>query len=112
MDKSKTDTRDVIHELLISEGFYRESVIIAWIDTRSIIFNYLLKNNIRYTNTREALSKIMEKFNDGKISSDIWFLETISTLCEWDNTLGISMEQSIEFRNICNHVTKKISYGR
>lgn len=91
-------------DILISNGYYRQGVILTWIALRRFIFQYLTSCEISFSSTREALLKFILIHKNEDISSKIWFLESISTLCEWGDDYLVEENQAIEFKYISANI--------
>lgn len=93
---------------LIQEDFYRQSINLSWIALRLTIFKWLKCMNIPYDSSRDAFLKFIQHFPQNNISSDIWFLDTISTLCEWDENFKADISSAYYYYDMCYTVIKKI----
>lgn len=95
---------------LLAEGFHRQSIIMYWIACRYLIFYILSAQGIHYTSTRNALLEFIKKNKNNMINSQIWLLDSISTLCEWNPELKIDKRQASKIKNILNNILAY--YGR
>lgn len=93
---------------LIHEGFYRQSINLSWIALRLTIFKWLKYKNIEYKNSRDAFLKIIQHFPQESISTKICFLDTISTLCEWDENFNIDFSSAKYFYDMCHSIIKHL----
>lgn len=94
-------------DLLINQGYYRQGINLSWIALRTSIFDFLKSKQISYNNTREALLKFIQ-FSDNPINSNIWFLESIATLSEWDINFSINESESKDYYAQCLASIKQI----
>lgn len=95
---------------LLSEGFYRQAITMYWIACRHLIFHQLSVKGIHYTSTRNALLEFIKKNRDNTINSQIWFLDSISTLCEWNPEYKVDKKQANRIKNMFNNIL--IHYGQ
>lgn len=86
---------------LINDGYYRQSINLTWIAFRLSLFKWLKDKRIPYNSTKEAILKILHYFENDNISTSIWYLETISTLSEWDEDFKINITIAKKFNTIC-----------
>lgn len=93
---------------LIHDGFYRQSINLSWIALRLTIFRWLKCRNIPYDSSRDAFFKIMQHFPKNRISSDIWFLDTVSTLCEWDENFKADISSAKCFYDMSNEIITRL----
>lgn len=91
-------------DLLLSEGFYRQSITMYWIACRYIIFDILSKNGIHYNSTRNALVEFLKINSNSPINSLFWFLDSISTLCEWNPAFKVDKKQANIIKNMFNNI--------
>lgn len=94
---------------LIHNGFYRQSINLSWIALRLTIFKWLKNRNIPYDSSRDAFLKIIQYFPQKSISSNIWFLDTVSTLCEWDENFKVDISSAKYFHTICDDTINRLS---
>lgn len=94
-------------EQLIHEGFYRQSINLSWIALRLTIFRWLKYKGISYNSSRDAFLKIIQYFSQDRISSNLCFLDTISTLCEWDENFNIDISSAKHFHELCHAIIKQ-----
>lgn len=95
-------------EELIHAGFYRQSINLSWIALRLMVFKWLKYKNIPYENSRDAFLKIIQYFPQENISANICFLDTISTLCEWDENFNIDLSSAKYFYDMCHSIIKQL----
>lgn len=93
---------------LIHDGFYRQSINLSWIALRLAIFKWLKYKDIPYESSRDAFLKIIQYFSQESISTNICFLDTISTLCEWDENFNIDFSSAKYFYNTCHAIIKQL----
>lgn len=93
---------------LIHDGFYRQSVNLSWIALRLTIFKWLKYKDIPYESSRDAFLKIIQYFPQESISTNICFLDTISTLCEWDENFNIDFSSAKNFYDMCHAIIKQL----
>lgn len=94
---------------LIHDGFYRQGINLSWIALRLTIFKWLKYKDISYESSRDAFLKIIQYFPQESTSSCIWFLDTISTLCEWDENFKINISSAEYFYDTCHSIIKRLS---
>lgn len=94
---------------LIYDGFYRQGINLSWIALRLTIFKWLKYKDISYESSRDAFLKIIQYFPQESTSSCIWFLDTISTLCEWDENFKINISSAEYFYDTCHSIIKRLS---
>lgn len=95
-------------KLLINDGFYRQSINLSWIALRLTIFKWLKYNNIPYDSSKDAFLKIIQNFPQNNISSNVWFLDTVSTLCEWDENFEVEQSSATYFYDMCRCIIKQL----
>lgn len=93
---------------LIHDGFYRQSINLSWIALRLTIFKWLKYRDIPYDSSRDAFLKFIQYFPQDDISSNIWFLDTVSTLSEWDENFNIDFSDAKYFYDMCRDVIKQL----
>lgn len=93
---------------LIHDGFYRQSINLSWIALRLTIFKWLKYKDISYESSRDAFLKIIQYFPQESISTNICFLDTISTLCEWDENFNINHSYAKYFYDMCHSMIKQL----
>lgn len=93
---------------LIHDGFYRQSINLSWIALRLTIFKWLKYKDIPYESSRDAFLKIIQYFPQESISTNICFLDTISTLCEWDENFNIDFSSAKNFYDMCHAIIKQL----
>jgi hypothetical protein len=93
---------------LIHDGFYRQSINLSWIALRLAIFKWLKYKDIPYESSRDAFLKIIQYFPQESISTNICFLDTISTLCEWDENFNINLSSAKCFYVMCHSIIKQL----
>lgn len=94
---------------LIHDGFYRQSINLSWIALRLAIFKWLKYKDIPYESSRDAFLKIIQYFPQESISTNICFLDTISTLCEWDENFKVNISSAEYFYDTCHTIIERLS---
>lgn len=89
---------------LLSENFHRQAIIMYWIACRFLIFHILSINEIHYVSTRNALLEFMKSNKNNKISSQVWVLDSIATLCEWNPEYKVNKMLAIKVKKIFNNI--------
>ena len=96
-------------KILLTESYYRQCVNLSWIALRQEIFKWLENKHITYESSREALLKIINSFPNNDISTEIYMLNTIATLCEWDENFDVDEKTAKNFYTKCNDIIKELS---
>ena len=98
-------------DVLLCSGYYKQAVILWGIAVRTSVFRYLEYHQVPYNSSREAFLKVLTSLNQESIISDLWKLETISTLCEWDPDFQLSESTALEIKGISLHCIKELYHG-
>lgn len=98
-------------KLLFEHGYYNQSITQLWIALRLSIFQWLTNQNIPYESSREALLKFIQHFPYEDIGDNIWCLETISIMCEWDLNYNIDKNSTHELLTLGVDAINKTMYN-
>ncbi len=89
---------------LLSEGFHRQAIIMYWIACRFLIFHILSTKGIHYISTRNAMLEFIKSNRSNTINSQVWVLDSIATLCEWNPEYKVNRTQAIKVKKLFNNI--------